>query len=350
MLPENQPANPINPIDVVWQPSETLPGIEKAAKGFNISSYETLISRLKAKVVKAPSGITYALLGNDKSSTDEAIVMFCPFANDVAENMLVRGEFVRRAVADELIVDALGRSLPLIVLGSPSGSQGLRLTSSQVRDLNDNLSYFAGVHINFVKEMGFTKINLLGFSQGASVAVAAASEAPRLGLNVQSLAIGDPPNVIARSVARLLRDFASENKYLEADVRGSGIDANVKAHKLDLEGFKGKIAPYLEIVKYAVAILRKRKINLALARQLGKDDFAGRLADLLQTNPDYRPVVAYGSESVVTPKEPLVGAIERTILGFGRGHVELIEVDGAHHSWGDNLKLLARLCIRGFGR
>lgn len=276
--------------------------------------------------------------------------MFCPFANDVADNMLVCGEFVRRAVADEGIIDDSGRPLPLLVIGSPSGSRGLKLTSSQIRDLSDSLSFFAGAQVSLARNLGFQEIDLLGFSQGAAMAIAAATEAPRLGLKVRSLAVGDPPNVTARSLFQLLKDFKAENKHLEDDVRSSHIDASAKAYKLDLDGFQKKINPYLEVVKFALAFLRKRKINLAIAGHLAKDDFEYRLADLLQTNPDYRPVIAFGGDSLVTPKEQLIEAADRVMQGFGLGHFELIEIEGAHHTWVDNSKLLARLCIRGFGR
>jgi thioesterase domain-containing protein len=209
------------------------------------------------------------------------------------------------------------------------------------------LSYFAGAHINFVKNLGFNTINLLGFSQGALVAMAAATEAPRLGITVRSLAIGDPPNVVARSTRQLKKDIKSEKQYLKADVLSSKVEAAVRAHKLEPE--PNWLASEFEAIKYTVAVLRKRKINLALVKHMRKDNFADRLADLLQTKPAYKPVIAYGDASIITPKEPLLHAIDRTILGFGRGYIELIEVEGAHHTWGDNIKLLARLCIKGFG-
>lgn len=325
----------------VWLPGNYPAAVNRVRQELNGTDYERLTRGLLASRRQAENGINYAILGDGDVSRTEALVMFCPFANDVGANMLIRAEFVRRCYADSGLRAGAGQTLPMILFGSPSGGQGLKLGWVAARQVAVDLGGFVRPHLQILAAKGYRRVTLLGFSQGADIALEAALCAPGFNLEVMGLAIGDPAAVTERSLGQLARAFMLENNYLAEDVRAGGLEAAVRVHEMHKTGVAAFVAQQTALLRYIWAITRQGRINLALAHAMSQPRLAAGLISLATKRPDMKVVIGYGTASAIAPSEPLHTALEKVRGQQQPLKIRCIAIQGAHHSWGDNLPLLA---------
>src|SRR5579862_304843 len=185
--------------DEIWEPRtpsfDVDSAIHAAKESLNNQDPARLIAQLKAEVLRSPSGIVYAVLKGESPeeySDTDAIVTFNPFANTATANMLVRAEFIRQVAKDADVRDENGKLKPVIVLSSPGlhGSK-LHLTRKEKQEVRSgDLGSAAREYLQAVSELGYGHVALLGYSQGADLALAGAKQSASVNLDKTSLGVG----------------------------------------------------------------------------------------------------------------------------------------------------------------
>lgn len=321
-------------------PPELDETIERALQEMNQKNPAQLINVLKQSVERSEGGVTYAMLRGDNPgeySESEALVVFNPFANAATPNMLVRAEFIREVAKWTGVRDADGKLKPVIMLASPGlGGSKLRLTNDERRELkNGELGPAARELLRAVSEKEIGQVSLLGFSQGADVALAGARSAYSANLDAQAIAVGDPVGVEARGMPKLAGDFFKAGASdLKKVVTATGLDAQKKALGSGMVDFT------------RFGISAARPLSLALYKGLGAEVFEKRIQEILDEGIVDRIVVGYGGSSDIAKPENIEPAIEQLYEQNGRDGLISVRVDGAKHTWGDQLTLLSKLYMK----
>lgn len=329
----------------IWTPNsenfELDESIQHALHEMNQKDPDQLIHELKESVDQSEAGVVYAMLrGNNPGeySDKSALVMFNPFAGAATSNMLVRAEFVREVAKHADIRDPDdGKLKPVVMLASPGllGSK-LFLSEEERSELKrGELGPAARELLRAVSEKEFGQVALLGFSQGADMALAGARSAYSANLDVQSVAIGDPAGVETRSSSELARDFFKAGAGdLKKVVTATGLDAQKKALGSGVVDF----------ARFGMSGVRP--INLALFKSLGNDVFGERVQELLDEGIVDRLVVGYGADTAIAKPEQIEPVIQRLYEQNGESKFISVRVGEGKHTWGDQLTLLAKLYMR----
>lgn len=330
----------------VWTPETADPAfdevIEKAQREMNSQNPEQLIDALKYKVDRSEQGIVYAVLdGNtpderrEYSATD-ALVMFNPFANTATSNMLVRSEFLRLAAKNADVRDSDGKLKSIIMLASP-GVHGSKLKLSRQekkRISNGDLGPAAEEYLQTVRELEFGHIALLGFSQGADMAVAGTRSASKANLDPDSLSVGDPASIEDRGLVVLAKDFNAAAPDLESTALRSGLNA--------LDNARHERWGYTEFAASALYPANWYRLGKAM----GKSSFETNMQAVLDNSGLDRVVVGYGGKSTISPPEYIEPTLARLRSRIEEGQLLTIKVKDASHAWGDDLTLLAKLYLK----
>lgn len=313
--------------------------IAQVVQEMNGENPKELIDGLTQKVEQADNGVRIAVLNGGGSEASEysatdALVMFNPFANGLTPNMLVRGEFVRRVAKEKDVRDDEGKLKPLVVVGSP-GIKGSnpKLTDGEMQKIRmGNLGPVAREMLRAVTERDFGRAALFGFSQGADIALASAYETYGSNLDVAAVAVGDPVGLEDRGVMKLGADFMKAPD-IKPSIKRTGLDAQQKALGNGIAG----------MAEFAASGLHP--LNRALIRGMGKDNFEWLAQSALDDGMADKLVTGYGGESAIAKP----GEIEPILAGLhdrDTGALISVKVDGANHTWGDQLPLLAKLYMR----
>jgi hypothetical protein len=327
----------------VWASDSNNPAlteaIEKTRLEMNQKNPDQLINTLKKEVKHSDSGIVYAVLKGEhpeEYSDTDALVMFNPFANTATPNMLVRSEFIREVARFSNIRDEEGKLKPLIMLASP-GLHGSRLTlnhEDKKRIRKGNLGPAAKEYMETVAAINFGRVALLGFSQGADMAVAGARSAYSANLDTQSLSIGDPASVTNRSPYVLAKDFGAASPDLEKEASAIGLPV--------LDNARHASGEYR---RFALSALFPLNWSL-LGRSLGHNSFEVQMEELLKGDTVDRAVVGYGANSTISPPGILEPSLAKLHQQFDHNKLVTIRVQDKGHAWGDNLSLLAKLYLK----
>jgi len=330
----------------IWTPETAEPAfddvIEKARYDMNSQNPEELISKLNKKVDRSEDGIVYAVLnGNSPDehrqySQKDALVMFNPFANTATANMLVRSEFIRLAAKEANVRDEVGRFKPVVMLAAP-GLHGSRLKLSKdekklVR--KGDLGPVAQEYLKTVRGLKFGHIALLGYSQGADLALSGAQEAYSAQLDAGVMSMGDPAGVENRGLKPLAQDFYDAAPDLEARAARSGLAALDKA--------RGVRADYSRFV--ASMLYPNNWYRIAAA--LGSNTFEANMQAVIDRGDIDKIVVAYGSRSTISPPRAVEPALARLKGKVRDNRLTSIRVEGGTHAWGEDLTLLAKLYLK----
>jgi hypothetical protein len=313
--------------------------IAQVIQEMNGENPKKLIDGLTQKVEQADNGVRIAVLnggGSEASeySTTDALVMFNPYANGLTPNMLVRGEFVRRAAKKKDVRDDEGKLKPVLAVASP-GIKGSnpKLTDAEMQKIRmGNLGPVAREMLRAVTERDFGRAALFGFSQGADMALTGAYETYGSNLDATALAIGDPAGVEDRLVMNLGTDFMKAPD-IKPSIKRTGLDAQQKALGNGIAG----------MAEFAASALHP--LNRALIRGMGKNNFEWMAESALDDGVVDKLVVGYGEESAIAKP----GEIEPVLAGLhdrDTGTLISVKVGGANHTWGDQLPLLTKLYMR----
>jgi hypothetical protein len=334
----------------IWTPDmDPDEPILKAVEKINAQDPKLLLHRLEKQVYTAENGVVYALLNGEKpaeySSTD-AMVIFNPFANCATPNMLRRCEFIRLVAAEYGISDSDGKLMPVIMLASP-GVAGTRfvpqLEHHQRQETRwGNFGPYAQELLKAVEAQDFGRIALMGYSQGADVAMAGYSAASMINLDPIGISVGDPVGVMHRTKKELRHDFMQAGiRQLKESIARSGIE-----HQKETQGVN-------DFIRFMISSLDD--VNQDIYEGMGLEKFRFSLYRAAREhsshNREGKIVVGYGSNSAIARPEELETGLRMAERTAGRNDIlTTIRLNGANHTWGDQLTLLAALYMRAFDR
>jgi pimeloyl-ACP methyl ester carboxylesterase len=330
----------------IWTPKsesfELEEPIERARADINSQDSKQMIDQLQKKVEKSQSGVVFAVLNGERPqeySNEEALVMFNPFANAATANMLVRAEFIREVAKYADIRATDGKLKPVVMLASPGlGGSNIKLTKEQRTEIKKGeLGPFANELLRTVSEKEIGKVALLGFSQGADLALAGARKAYAANLDTHRVAVGDPAGVENRSSMAVAADFMKSGGLKEV-VTATGIPAQKEALGF---GYGAKDFAFGFIPSTLASA-----DNRVLWRGLGKNNFERNVQQILDEGVVEKLVVGYGAESAIAKPEKIEPALERLTEYDLSDVISSIKVESGKHSWGDQLTLLAKLYLR----
>jgi hypothetical protein len=313
--------------------------IQRAVMDMNARDPRQVIDSLKKRVEHTKNGVVYAVLKGDRpseySSTD-ALVLFNQFANTATPNMLTRTEFVRLAAKEYDVRDADGKLKPVIMLASPGLTGSTLRLNKEERHLvrHGELGPAARELLRAVSERQFGHVALLGFSQGADLALAGARAAFAAHLDPQAVGAADIVGNMHRNRLRLGLDFMKAGpKDLNKAIEASGLPIQNMAFT-PIEGF----------ARFGLSTVYPT--NLMLFKGLGRDVFEKRMQEILNEGIVDRIAIGYGAQSAIGRPEHLEPAIEDLYGQYGRDSFISVRVDDGNHAWGDQLTLLAKLFMR----
>jgi hypothetical protein len=333
----------------IWTPQERDfdlgDTIEESRREINTKNPKQLIHGLEKTVKHSEAGVTYAVLkGEDPSnySDTEALVMFNPFANSATPNMLVRAEFIRLVAEHENVRDDQGKLKPVIMLASP-GLFGDRLALSrsekkQVR--SGDLGPAAKELLGAVSAIEYGRVALLGFSQGADMAISGALEAESSNLDLTELSVGDPAQVKERKAYELALDFLKSGSKFQGSIDESAIEAQ----KTAIGKSSASLARNKDFIRFGVTALTPT--NRTIWAALGKNEFESQMNRLINETAAHKIVVGYGGESDISPPSEIEPALTRLHDEVADNRLISVRVNGKTHAWGDQLPLLAKLYMR----
>ena len=306
-----------------------------------------LIQELKKAVRRSDNGIMYAVLTgkNDAEySKTDALVLFNPFANTATANMLVRTEFIREAAQKADIRDEQGKLKTVIMLASPGFYRGsdIKLSKEEKQRVrNGDFGPTARELLKTVAAKDFGRVALLGFSQGADVAVAGANVAYSENLDVNRLGIGDPATNQTRGPFELALDFlktgSSFQRYIEA--------SDLTPQKTAIGKSPLSPARNVDFVRFGLSSLLV-PANRDLWTGLRKDTLESELQHAVISGSIEKCVVGYGGNSTIASPFTMEPILQRLQSQPNDNRLISIKVDGATHAWGDQLPLLAKLYLR----
>lgn len=326
----------------IWTPAhgaELSEPVSRALAVMNRKDPAQLIETLQTQV-EHDDGVAYAVLTGDNPaeySTTDALVLFNPYANAVSPNTLVKAEFIREVAKQADVRDAEGKLKPVIMLASPGiAGSDLRLSQAEFEEVRGGeLGPVARELLRAVSERNIGRATLLGFSQGADVALAGARSAYSANLDAEAVAVGDPAGAEARNRLQLARDLS---KASPKDFRRAAEDTGLTAQKVALG------AGVADFFRFGASALMP--FNLAISKALGSQTFEARMQEILDAGTVEQIVVGYGENSAVAKPEHVESAIQRLYDRNGRDSFTSIKVNDANHAWGDDLTLLAKLFMR----
>ncbi|HSE29783.1 MAG TPA: hypothetical protein VLA77_04330 [Candidatus Saccharimonadales bacterium] len=191
---------------------------EARAAGKEPNGKYRYIERLSRGIDRNPrTGVKYALFTDpdrqEVNSDTEAILVPGPFATDL-KTMVLIGEMTRRIAKFADCRDRFGRVLPVIMFSAPVADAGVRLNSSQVRQVKmGNFRPIAEKYLETTEEFipGLEKVHIMGVSFGGGMVPVLANLAVESGKQVGGLIMGVPGNMKqGRGIIDLTQCFASE--------------------------------------------------------------------------------------------------------------------------------------------
>jgi hypothetical protein len=341
--------NPLRPLIralAIYRPTETWPNqehqeidvaVNAAIDQMNQEDPKKLIEKLKSQVETSEDGIKFALLKGftpeeaGEYSDEEAVVMFNPFAGGATPNMLVRTELIRRVAKLMDVRDSKGKLKPVIMLSSPAyGGSRLKLSEAEKQAVKSgDFGSIAETYLKVVSAKNIGKAALLGFSQGADLALSAASIASKANIDISRLAIGDPARVMNRGSLTLMGDFSKATNLGDMK-KATGLDAQAEA--LDTMDF-------IKFLSSSVGIGENR----AIMDGLGKDKFGSLANQLLGSKEFEKLIVGYGEKSAIAQPSAIVPSLALLHEDYGHDRLVSIKIAEGQHTWGDQLRLLMKL-------
>jgi len=331
---------PFKPTET-WSLDEPLePYILKARNEMNAKDPKKLISELQNQVQKSENGISYAILKGERPqdySDTEALVMFNPFANASTPNMLVRTEFIREVARFADIRDQDGKLIPVVMLASPGiGGSTLKLTRGERAEIRDgDLGPAAKELLHAVSSLEIGRVSILGYSQGADMAMAGVRVANQSNLDTKAMSIGDPAGVEDRSLRILTSDFLS-GPSLKPSIERSGLDAQKES--VGRGRFEGP--------RFIASVLTSPVNNLDLILGMSRSSFEKQMQQVITDGWVDKAVVGYGTDSRIAKPAEIEPGLVRLHESDAGGILTSVKISGGNHTWGDQLTLLAKLYMR----
>jgi hypothetical protein len=334
----------------IWTPenahSELDAAVAKAIADMNGLDYGKMIKRLRHDVDKTESGVVMALMKGerpDEYSTTDALVAINPHAHGMTDNMLVRGELIRKTARFLNVRDGEGKLKPVVLLATAGiNGSNVKLSKEDRKVISDgNLGPYAKELLHGVESRDIGSISLVGFSGGADLALAGSKHEYSSNLDVTSTSVGDVVGVEERSLKPLFDDFSNGGPAsFQYAIEATGLDAQ----KAAVGSKKTSLQRNLDGLHMMASM--PYPLNLDIARGMGHNNFLSNAEQLLAEGMVDRLVVGYGGNSAITKAGQIEPALAQLSENEAADKLVTIKVDGADHGWGDRLDLLTKLYLR----
>ncbi len=310
--------------------------------------YERATRHSEATIVDDATGIETARITDWDCAINEAVLMFNPFGNRVTNSHLVRADYTKSVLQQAGIYSRVGRPLSVMVVGSPSGRSGLKLSRGERSDMATGFDYspFTKAALDVARRQKLNKLYIMGHSLGGVLALSAAAEAESMDIDVVAVASGDP--VCSKpydSLAKLAADFSNDSEYLRHQVKRAGLDIYTHVQGMDLE--VGKTERTLQDLLYVLGVARRPLVNLALAKGMA----AAQLESLLDGSVAgaKKTTIGHGTEDQLLANFSTVVEIAKgSAIAHPDKKLSLVEVTHGRHTWGDNIPAVAAFAVRSF--
>jgi hypothetical protein len=325
----------------IWDVSDPLDEVvEKARTEINQKDPVALIDNLQKRVKSSENGIKYAILSGEtpaEYSDTDALVMFNPFANAATPNMLVRAEFIRKVARFYDIRDSNGKLKPVVMLASPGidGSKPKLSVVGRRKIMKGDLGPAAMELMHGISTLEIGDVALLGYSQGADMVLAAAKTANSANLDVHTASVGDPAGVEKRSAVKLLIDFAG-GANMKPSIERSGVEAQKESVG------RGRF----ELARFVGSVMTSPIDNIGLGLGMRANSFEASVQQILDDKRLDKLVVGYGSDSKIAKPQAVEPALQRLHGHDTDGILSSVRINGADHTWDNQMPLLAKLYMR----
>lgn len=289
-----------------------------------------------SRIAAIGSMSTDSIVGVDVRHPDEAeekhaVLVGYPFANDHQPHMQLRLDLAQRSLEE-----------PIRFIGLPNNAVGNHYYNAEAVDTADidsgDFAPLANLIGRMIHRQGIERVDLLGYSQGASL-FASLIKANRLNgyFNIRSAMLGDPPNVMDRTKMRLIRDFSSTGTGpFEKAVRDSALETleDAQAIRFALQ----KPRQILGLAKFGLSLTLPE--NYAILGGMSQDRFVDDMSSAVGVE---QGVVAHAEHSLIAPKSVMAAATFPD-------QFKTFEIKGYGHEAADNIAthaLLAKMAIEG---
>jgi pimeloyl-ACP methyl ester carboxylesterase len=260
-----------------------------------------------------------------------ATVCHIPYANAISDNWVMHAIRLQATKPDERMLLMTGNASSIgMQAGTLSIRQALRVGFK--KDLGPTVASTQA----YLQERGITDVNHVGYSFGADKAATAMSMAGGIGQRVRGGVFVEPVTAVKRGFFELSRTFGKTRSVQQRYIRES------------------ESAPYNEIwdedniVKMlAFAGGMARFSNIMIANALTDDHFDKRARGALDSQPDSRVQVSWGTVSELAPDEKLLPLTDNLAEDYGEDRVRRQRLNGMHHAGVDNINLFAAMIRQG---
>ncbi|GGN91084.1 hypothetical protein GCM10010112_77000 [Actinoplanes lobatus] len=279
-------------------------------------SLPSLVTEMRADAVEITTASVPHLVSFGEVGAD-AVVCLGPFGGDVRWRNplpLIRAGLLRRLIAGQ-------REAPApAVLALPGPSLLPVLEQPQVRraTARGDFSAVAEAYLTGLTDQGVRRILIFGFSQGASLAAHIAARAPRHGVQVDSLALADPPGLRQVALPALVGRYVGEGPKLSQDVGRNPLLGYRDAYHSLAGGDR------------VHAVLGRLSLSITLGRGHSRGTLSAAVQTVLARGV---PVsIAVGGASRLSPIADAL-AFTQSLPAEDRRLCDVLVVTGRHHGW-----------------
>lgn len=283
--------------------------------------------------------IDYVRIGTQSSSSAEVIAVFAPVANGISDHHIIGMDYLRRVIKNADIRDAAGDELSIMFLASPSRHSNYDLgLMDGARVWRGDFSPVGGLAHDIIRRKGFTKLNTAGHSLGGVIALASAGAAGA-DMDVNVVAPSDAVcSKLYDSLKQFAKDFGSDADNLTLEVRQAGLSPYTEALGANHTDVRRRV----DDIGFALGALKWR--NLQLVRGMQR----ATLPALLHGAAMHAKAVVMGhgsDDQLIADTSDTLRIMDGVSIRLPNANLELVEIIGGRHTWGDNMPLRAQFMV-----
>ena len=325
----------------VWDPDsadfEVEEAILRARDEMNRENPDELLSQLtqKSQTSKRSGVITFVGHKAEDYSKTDGLVLFDSYAMGIEKGRLTRPEFVRRVLYHAGVRDKEGLPLPVLFIPSPGLRSFFKSWVNARAIRKGEFGHFAQPRLKAVESMGIGRISLMGHSQGASVAIAAARRQFSPNFDIEALIADDPVNVERRKIREFSRDFRA------ATDRSQAREANDLKAQLESVDNRG-------MAQFLITAVFWPSNSLVMLPAMTKNRFDNDVKEVITEGRTQKLVVAYGAQSEMAVPILVESSLWALSSTDDRRVLTSICIESADHTWVEDYRLVGKTALMGF--
>lgn len=253
-----------------------------------------------------------------------AVLAAYPFANDHQPHMQLRLDMAQRSLEE-----------PMRFIGIPNNTYNsqayLLKPDEKTKVAQGDFAPIANLIGAMISKQGIERVDVDGYSQGASVLASLLEENEKHGyFEIRSAMLGDAPNITERTELELIRDFSGGGtKPFEKAVRDSGLDTLEEAQ--GIKHWYQKPRQFMAFGKFGLSALNS--VNRAIISGMSQNTFSYALLGAAENQ---KGLFAYAEHSLVCPADAAKSM--KLPVDF-----ETFQIPGYGHEAADNIATHALL-------